>query len=73
MRPRVVLLGALAARAAIEADVVINIDSYTRLETTPKIIDASKVVREQEHDIRQNSVRIRHFHDDQNKIKKFKK
>ena len=72
MRPRVILLGALAARAKVEADIVINTHVYRKPVEIP-VIDADRLMREQDRDVRIQTAQMRHFHDKQIKIKKFRK
>ena len=72
MRHRVVMAAALAARACAELEVVIEPRIYEKLEQV-QIIDAEKLFREENRDVRHNTVRMRHFHDNQNKIKRFRK
>ena len=73
MRPRVILLGALAARAKVEADIVINTDIIYRKPVEIPVIDADRLMREQDRDVCIQTAQMRHFHDKQIKIKKFRK
>jgi hypothetical protein len=73
MRQRTTISSALAARAyAAGVEVVIEPRIYEKIEQI-QIIDAEKLFREENRDIRHNTVRMRHFHDNQNKVKRFRK
>ena len=68
MRQRITLSRELAATAIPPIEVLI----FKKVEEI-QIIDAEKLFLEENRDIRHNTVRMRHFHDNQNKIKRFRK